>query len=121
MAEFPFRDALALFKERIQGAIRNVNQGELDAFVEEFAGDFATMLSVSNGDAIWRRDGARIQELGRYLGTFAEFFATAEGGRDAVVRNPHLKDALRVISPRCAIDAEEGSAERGRYCRSVSL
>lgn len=120
MAEFPFRDALNAFDGSIRGSLVEVDEAELETFVELFAGDFAAMLSVSNGDAIWRRDRARILELGAFLGTFARFFATAEGGRHATVRDRHLREALGVIKPRCKV-GEEDDDDRKEYCKSIKL
>lgn len=118
MRPFPFREALKIFRGEIRNGIKGeVDEAELDAFVELFAADFDNLLSGEQGDAAWRKDGPRLRELGRYLGTFAEFFASSASPKRPV-RTQDLKDALAVIKPKCTLPEPEGQ-QRREYCRSV--
>jgi hypothetical protein len=120
MAEFPFTKALDLFRERIASAISNVDPAALASFTSHFQSDFAFMLSNPKGDAHWRRDRARLFYMGRMLGAFAEFVATAERGAKAIVGEADLRAALNAMRGHCRLpDGQVASATRRRYCETV--
>ena len=120
MGPFPFREALKIFRGEISNGIKGgVDEADLEAFVELFAADFDHMLSHEQGEARWRKDGPRVKELGRYLGTFADFFASSATPKRPV-RTPDLKEALAIIKPRCTLPEPEGQ-QRREYCKSVPI
>jgi hypothetical protein len=124
MPPFPFRQALDQFQAEIAAAITSPTEaGALASFVDEFAGDFDGMLSNDRGDAVWRRDGPRVRSMGRTLGVFAQFVATAAGGNSAAVTKGDLKKALKDMRPHCHVPEEEGApaglVKRRKYCEGV--
>ena len=121
MSEFLFRNALSECRQAIRQAISpeiSVDEEALDAFLALFVADFSQLLSHERGEAVWRRDGALVRRLGRYIGTLAEFYSVARGGNETVGRK-HLLKALRVVQPECKLRAVPEGAVRQDYCQSV--
>jgi hypothetical protein len=121
VSEFLFRSALTECRQAIRQAISPeipVDEKALDEFLALFVADFSELLSHERGDAVWRRDGALVRRLGRYIGTLAEFYAVARGEKETVGRKQLLK-ALRVVQPECKLRAVPEGAVRQDYCRNV--
>jgi len=111
--------ALDLCKEWIRAGVTRVplNEKDLDRFTAQFLPDFVKLLDGPRGAAVWRRDGQFVRQLGRYIGTIAEFYAVASGTLEPV-RMEHLRRALAVIRPECQLPVR--GMLRGKYCLSVS-
>lgn len=122
MSEFLFRTAMEECKQELRKAIGEIPivEPDLDSFAQLFVADFSELLSNQRGEAIWRRDGARVRRLGRYLGTLAQFYAVASG-EDQPVSRHHLMKALQVIQPDCKLRVVPEGAERQDYCRHVII
>ena len=117
-----FRTALQECKAAVQAAITRVeiDGPSFDRFMEEFAGDFSSVLSNSKGRAIWRRDGRSVRHLARYIGTIAEFYAAAAVPREKVGMK-HLRRALSIVQPECHLPSPAAAAmQRDYLCRHVS-
>jgi hypothetical protein len=122
MAAHPFREALQEFRDEIARATRSIDDQALTTFIAFFEGDFAVMLSDADGEAVWRRDRQRLFYMGRVLGTFAEFVATAARGSKATVGLPDLKEALKAMRPHCRVPEQEtDDGKRRKYCENVPL
>jgi hypothetical protein len=122
MSEYPFREALDECTEQIASGVKVLDAAALATFISYFEADFAQMLSHERGDVVWRRDGARLKYMGRVLGSFADFVATAERGNGAKVGLEDFRRALKAIKPYCRVPEEEvDEAKRRIYCRSVDV
>jgi hypothetical protein len=81
-----------------------VDQPALDTMLGWVRPDFERILDRLDGKRRWADLGPRVRETGRYLGAFADFFASHSGA--PVVGIEELSQAAAMMRADCTVRAE---------------
>jgi hypothetical protein len=89
----------------IRAACRHaVDQPALDTMFSWVRPDFQRILDRLDGKKRWAELGPRVRETGRYLGAFADFFASHNSA--PVVGIEELTHAMAMMRADCTVRAE---------------
>jgi len=83
---------------------RPIDPLALEMVTDWVRADFARMLDRIDGPQRWAEAGARVREVGRHLGAFADFFASREEA--TTVSYDALVSAVTLARADCTVRAE---------------
>ena len=95
-----------------------IEQAALEAVVTWLRPNFESILAHPDGGKRWADHGQRMRDNARYLGAFADFFASHTSA-DAVGAE-ELKRAFQVVRADCTVRAERTPLAY-EYCREVPV
>jgi hypothetical protein len=81
-----------------------IDQPALDTMLGWVRPDFERILDRLDGKKRWADLGPRVRETGRYLGAFADFFASHSGA--PIVGIEELTQAMAMMRADCTVRAE---------------
>ena len=97
--------AINEISKELRGACRHeIEERALDTMFSWVRPEFERILDRVDGKKRWAEVGPRVREAGRYLGSFADFFASHSGA--AAVGLDQLTQAMAMMRADCTVRAE---------------